>query len=382
MTFQEVGPENAFRYLLNLGFSTLEGTLPDGRHFRDTNPATPLGGLTLGVTQLELAASYAVMANGGQYNRPVFYTRVLGPDGRIILENNNNPVQVISPPAAYILTDMMTDTMTATGATGHRAAFRNLRMPISGKTGTSQREEDLGFTGFTPYFTAAVWLGHDTPRTLGTGSIHLDIWREIMQQIHIELELPFREFSRPDGVINGSICRISGLAPSDLCRSAGTVVSDLFVVGSIPTEHCTQHSISWICSLGGVPATEFCPRDFWVEGVASASGECPVHPPFDLGDLPSLPDSSFWGFPDTNLPSGPTLPAFPDLDSSWNFDALPTPEPEPMPPTEGDVIQQPLPPENWPPSDGLELIPPPVEEFPIGDFDLEQQTETEPNWFS
>jgi penicillin-binding protein 1A len=266
-------------------------------------------------------------------------------------------------------------------------------MPISGKTGTSQREEDLGFTGFTPYFTAAVWLGHDRPRTLGTGNIHLDMWREIMQQVHIELELPFREFSRPDGVINGGICRISGLAPSDLCRSAGTVVSDLFVVGTIPSEHCARHAITWVCSLSGVLATEFCPRDLWVEGVASDSGECPYHPPFDFGGLPPFTDGAFWGFPDASLPAGPTLPAFPDLDGTWNFDALPTPAPEPMPPAEDGTIQQPLPPDDWPPNGEAELIPPPmaepdpppVEEFPIEDFNFEPpETEEEamPDWFS
>ena len=313
IAFQQVGADVAFDYLTNLGFTTLEGTLANGRTFRDTGASVPLGGLTLGVTQLELAAAYAAIANWGEYHRPVFYTRVLDSNGNVLLENGHNPRRVIRPPTAYLLTDMMRDTMRASGATGHMANFGNRSMPLAGKTGTSQNVEDLGFTGYTPYFTASVWLGFDRPRTLPRGNAHLTIWSTIMGRVHSELELEPRAFTRPDGVITGSICRVSNLLPTDSCRRAGTVVSDLFVVGSLPHTHCDGHRETWLCHISGLPVSDYCPHEFWIMGVAPASAEgqdqdqahtCPYHGPHNMELFP--PGGGFWGFPD--IPGMPGMP--------------------------------------------------------------------------
>ena len=270
--YLEIGGDVVFDYLTNLGFTTLEGTLSDGRTFRDTHASVPLGGLTLGVTQLELAGAYATIANLGEYNRPVFYTRVLDQNGNILLENNHNPVRVIRAPAAYILTDMMRDTVRrgGLGGTGGNANFRSISMPIAGKTGTSQNTVDLGFTGYTPYFTASVWLGFDQQQRMrNVHGAHLDIWRTIMERVHIELELPNRSFPQPEGVMTGTICQISRLLPSASCPRA----TDLFVVGTIPTSHCEGHAETetWICVLSGLPVSYYCPQDFWELGAPPPS---------------------------------------------------------------------------------------------------------------
>ena len=370
-----VGPERAFQYLVNMGFTTLEGELSNGRVFRDTGGSVPLGGLTLGVSQLELAASYGMIANAGEYHRPVFYTRVLNQEGLVLLENGHNPQRVISAQAAYILTDMMRDTMTASGATGPRARFRNINMPVAGKTGTSQNVEDLGFTGYTPYFTATIWLGFDTPRTLPRGNEnHLDIWRNIMERVHIELELETRNFARPDGVVSASICHQSGLLPTDLCRRAGTVSSDLFVVGTVPSGHCAAHQETWICSLSGLPVTAYCPQQLWIRGIAPIveyGHECPYHGPHNMDLMP--PGGGFWGFP--NLPG---LPSAPD-GGFWNFDQLPPATP--WDPTPG--LQIPDPPQlpgqgpTWGVDDGSELdLPSLLPTPPPPDQNLET-----PDWY-
>ena len=383
--FQEVGPEVVFDYLINLGFTTLEGTLSNGREFRDTNAAVPLGGLTLGVTQLELAGSYAAIANLGEFNRPVFYTRVLDQNGRVILENGHNPRRVIRPPAAYLLTDMMRDTVRGVpGATGGLANFRNLRMPIAGKTGTSQRVEDQGFTGYTPYFTASVWLGFDTPRELrGVNNAHLVIWRNIMEQVHVELELPHRDFPRPDGVVTGSICRVSNLLPSDLCRRAGTVVTDLFVAGTLPTAHCVAHQETWICSLSGLLITDNnCPPGVWTRGVGMR-GVCPYHGPagenyhapdwsdppdwFPSPDLPGQPPGGgFWDLSPGPQPTAPpdvpwweVNPEVPDTPSWWDDGGQQPQEPAaPDPPETPDIPDTPWW-EDQPPDNPLDFDPPP-----------------------
>ncbi|MCL2420224.1 MAG: transglycosylase domain-containing protein [Defluviitaleaceae bacterium] len=325
--FYEVGGEVAFNYLRNLGFTTLDGTLSNGQPFRDTHLAVPLGGLTLGVTQLELAGSYAAIANLGEFNRPVFYTRVLDHEGNILLENGHNPTRVIRAPAAYLLTDMMRDTVRGVaGATGGNANFRNLRMPIAGKTGTSQNTVDLGFTGYTPYFTASIWLGFDQQQRMrGLDRAHLEIWRTIMERVHVELELPHREFQRPDGVTTGSICMVSRKLPTDLCRSLGRVATDLFVVGTLPSAHCEpeyhmgehgypSHYVEveqMLCTISGQPISGWCPPEFWEFGSIwmPPDGEegmerCFVHS-LNMGE--ETPEDDIFNFPGDIPPSGGIL---------------------------------------------------------------------------
>ncbi|MCL1997259.1 MAG: transglycosylase domain-containing protein [Turicibacter sp.] len=346
--FYEVGAEVAFDYLTRLGFTTLEGTLSDGRTFRDVGASVPLGGLTRGVTQLELTAAYATIANAGEYNRPVFYTMVLNNEGRIMLENEIRPERVITEAAAYILTDMMRDTMTL--GTGPRANFRNLNMPIAGKTGTSQNTEDLGFTGYTPYFTAGVWMGFDRPRELRVDGAHLHIWREIMERVHTELELDFRNFNRPATVVNGSICRVSGFAPSDFCRSAGTVVSDLFVIGTVPTIPCS-------------PALHrhFGHDDEYGDDGYGENGETNVDIPNWFPGLPNLPGLPGFGTDDTDEAEDTeepwwVLPSIPEIPT------VPEPEPEEEPNNLPDVN---------------DLLPPP----PIDETEEDAYEDTPPDWF-
>ncbi|MCL2399782.1 MAG: transglycosylase domain-containing protein [Defluviitaleaceae bacterium] len=357
MAFQEVGPEVAFQYLTHLGFTTLEGTLPNGRPFRDVHASVPLGGLTLGVTQLELAASYATIANLGEYNRPVFYTRVLDHNGRVLLENNHNPTRVIRPATAYLLTDMMMDTVRAGGATGHLARLRAINMPVAGKTGTSQNVHDLGFTGYTPYFTASVWLGFDQPRELrNVNNAHLVIWRQIMERVHLELDLAHRNFERPEGVTTTSICRVTGHLPSDICRRAGTVVSGLAVAGLGPGTVCSGHfsTTMYICVMSGTPASNYCPQELRVRGVPTSWADCHYHRPYTIND-PGLPGGGIWGFPDL-----PGLPGGFD-DSSWWHNEQPT---HPAPSVPWDLPPLPGEPDPFP---GL---PPydPVQTFPPVDF--------------
>jgi len=261
-----VGIDAAFAYMLNLGFTTLEGTLPDGRAFSDRIPALSLGGLTQGVILLELAAAYAAIANEGMYNRPIFYTHILDQDGNLLLENNRAPRQVLRRESAYLLTHTMMDTLNpALGATGGGQRFDDLQMrrdiPIAGKTGTSQQGRDSGFVGYTPYFTAAVWLGFDVPRPLPHNFTRYreSLWRTIMERVHYGL--PPRSFVRPSGIVTSSVCRDSGLLATDLCRTdprGNRTVSDLFASGNIPTQHCHVHQQLRICDVSGLLAGDSC----------------------------------------------------------------------------------------------------------------------------
>ena len=378
--FMEVGGDRAFDYLTNLGFTTLEGTLSNGRPFRDTHLSVPLGGLTLGVTQLEMAGAYAVIANEGLYNRPVFYTKVVNQRGEIILENTHNPRRVITAQSAYLLTNMMVDTVTR--GTGTAARFRNLNMPVSGKTGTSQRTEDLGFTGFTPHLTASVWVGFDVPQTLrNVNAPHTNIWRMIMEPIHAELELEHRTFVRPEGVVHGSICRITRMAPSAICHAAGTVVSDLFVAGTIPGTPCDGHPLfaTYLCSVSGDIAGNYCPTHLLIWGRPESSFRCEFCIPLSQEDdyLPrpdDWPDDVPWPPWSTNLPED-NQPSHevPWWESEEDYPEIPPqeyipeqppqeyfpPEYHPQPPEEYHPQIPPDPP--WEPPSYTPVDPPPYE---------------------
>jgi len=245
-----------FDYMMRMGFTTLAEGM-DG-------PAVSLGGMTHGVRLIELAGAYGLYANGGAFNRPALYSRVVGPNGEIVLENPVNPTQIIRDTAAYLLLDTMRDTMRRTGATGHRANWYNNQqmrrdIPVAGKTGTSQNSRDLGFSGFTPYFTASIWMGNDSNArmTSGASSAHLNAWRSIMQEVHENL--PPIQFERPGRLTTAQVCRDSGLRPTDLCRSAGRVHSDLFDTRFAPNRDCHVHRNVRVCEYHGIRDCDICP---------------------------------------------------------------------------------------------------------------------------
>ena len=257
----DTGMQNCFNYLLNLGFTTLAPE--DGYHL-----STALGGLTTGVTSVETAAAYAAIANGGTYIEPTFYTKVLDHNGNVLLEKVPESYTVIKATTAYLLTDMMKDVVTA--GTGTRARFSELKMPIAGKTGTSSDTIDLTFAGYTPYYTASIWMGYDMPKKMSDKSSydHLYMWGHIMEEIHKALELEYTDFERPSGITSARICTISGkLAVEGLCDvcelapRAGRVRNELFAAGTAPTEYCTQHMEYTVCTESGKLPHENCPAE-------------------------------------------------------------------------------------------------------------------------
>ena len=269
-TIPHVGVDTMFDYLRRMGISTLvEGS--------DAGAVT-LGGMTHGVRLIELAGAYGMVANGGQFNRPVLYTLVLGPTGDIVLENPHAPVQVLRDTAAYLLLDTMRDTMRMTGATGHQINWvgegsQQMRqdIPVAGKTGTSQDNRDIGFSGSTPYLTASIWMGNDNNRRMSSGvsGYHLRAWRTIMQEIH--QDLPARSFERPARIVGGvAICLDSGMLATDLCRQdphGNRARNEIFDARFVPVHECTVHRLVTYCSVHGHAAGIHCPPDALVTRV-------------------------------------------------------------------------------------------------------------------
>ena len=257
-----ITPQLGFDYLINFGFTTLEERKEiNGEIFSDIQQSLALGGITNGVTNEELNAAYACIANGGTYIKPRLYTKVLDHDGNVILDNTApQSKQVIKETTAFLLTDAMVDVVTR--GTGGAVNFGN--MAIAGKTGTTSDYNDVWFAGYTPYYTATTWTGFDNNVKLSGDEKNLakKLWRAVMSRIHEDL--PSESFNIPAGIVTATVCSRSGKLPIDgLCN--GTLRTEYFAEGTVPTETCNIHYAGPICNYCQLPATEFCP--FKVDGV-------------------------------------------------------------------------------------------------------------------
>lgn len=261
-TLTQITPQLGFDYLKSFGFTTIvEREEINGEIYSDIQQTTALGGLTHGVTNEELNAAYACIANNGTYIKPKLYTKVLDHDGNIILDNTMpQSKQVIKETTAFLLTDAMVDVVTS--GTGGSVNFGN--MAIAGKTGTTSDYNDVWFSGYTPYYTATTWAGFDNNVKLSGDEKNLakKMWRVVMSQIHEEL--PSESFSVPSGIVTATVCARSGKMPiAGLCD--GTLRTEYFAEGTTPAETCDVHYAGQICQYSNLPAREFCP--FKVEGV-------------------------------------------------------------------------------------------------------------------
>lgn len=265
-TLTQITPQLGYDYLLNFGFTTLtSGKEINGQIFTDIQQPLALGGITTGVTNVELNAAYAAIANGGMYIAPKLYTKVISSDGTIILDNTSPASrQVIKETTAYLLTDAMVDVVTK--GTGASVNFGN--MALAGKTGTTTSSRDVWFSGYTPYYTCTTWAGYDNNLALSSSSknneagVAKKLWRAVMSRVHEGL--PNEKFSIPSGIVQSPVCNQSGKLPiPGLCD--GTITMEYFAEGTVPTENCNIHYQGAICGYDHLPATEECP--FRIEGI-------------------------------------------------------------------------------------------------------------------
>jgi len=255
--WNDVGAQNAFNYLLNFGFTTLNSN-------EAHNAAVVLGGLSHGITNLEMTAAMGAIANAGMLQQSIFYTVVYDRHGDVIIDNRNiAPTQVISADTAYILTDTMRDVMRSGTATS--AALRRSIAPMdfAGKTGTTTNSRDVYFVGYTPYFTAGVWVGHDSRRDLRVQPRpDTRIWRYVMEQVHEGLEE--RRFERPAGFSTHAVCGVSGMLAMAACHAdprGSQVRTELFAPGTMPVTHCHIHVFVDVEAQTGLLPSPWTPAD-------------------------------------------------------------------------------------------------------------------------
>jgi penicillin-binding protein 1A len=225
----------------------------------------PLGLGVSSVSPMRMARAFAVFGNEGREVTPMAIRSIDDRNGRVVLDlerdlrveqRRSGNVQVISPQTAYIMTKMLEKTITegslAYGA-GYGAKFtfkdengKSFKMPVAGKTGTSQNWADAWAIGYTPYYSTAVWFGFDRPgNSLGvsqTGAVLSGpIWGDFMREIH--QGLPYKEFARPAvGIVDVTVCAKSGLLRTPDCNEGSVTLP--FLAGTQPARLCDIHGSS------------------------------------------------------------------------------------------------------------------------------------------
>lgn len=192
---QQVGTEKVLRYASNLGISSL---VFDGSVNDNNLSAAALGGLTRGVTPLEMASAYGALATGGVLTKATPIIKVVNRDGKVLEENlTSHSKEVVNPASAYIVTDMLKGVIQ--NGTGGNA---NIGRPVAGKTGTTDNNRDAWFVGYTPDLVASVWVGMDNDGNLASnvtgGTLPASIWYDFMR-VAVS-NMPANDFTRPRGV--------------------------------------------------------------------------------------------------------------------------------------------------------------------------------------
>lgn len=248
---KEVGIKTAYDFMINsLHFTTLVAD--------DSTSLAPLavGALTDGVTLREMVTAYTVFAGEGMYTHYRSYSRVVGYDGKTVLENSIEREEVFSEQTAFLMTDILQASVTSIAGA---AKIKNIA--TAGKSGTTTSYKDRWFIGYTPDYLAGIWWGYDTPYELNN-THHFNLWSGVMTKIHEMKSIEKSTFERPSGITSTSVCTKSGLLPGPFCatdQQGNCIETFYYKEGTQPTQTCNVHHQLYVCDASGKIAHEGCP---------------------------------------------------------------------------------------------------------------------------
>lgn len=253
----EITPQAGFDFARRFGISTLhESYETSSGTASDVIQPLALGGITEGVTNLELCSAYASIANGGVYYTPKFFTRIENRNGAVIFDacaSNtasyeqtqsgsaalpSDNTRILSESTAFLLTSAMQAVVSSPAGTAY-GTVSAAGQTVAGKTGTTSSYKDIWFVGYTPYYTCCVWGGYDSNQSLPAGSrtYSKTLWTAVMSRIHSNL--PVSSFVPPDSVTAVTLCQTSHLpARTDACPDT---YLEYFAEGTQPQEICPLH---------------------------------------------------------------------------------------------------------------------------------------------
>ncbi len=298
---------------------------------QDNNLSIALGGITYGVSPLQMAGAYATFANSGVYTKPWCISRIEDTSGQVIYESELEQNVAMKETTAYLVTDMLR-TVTTSG-TGTRAQLPN--RDVASKTGTVQLPDldyfkglngnrDAWFAAFTPEMVGVVWMGYDNDkdengkvqylRQIYGGKYPAQIWKYVIGGA--STELPGSRFTRPAGIVALTVDAYTGMLPSETTTKT---VTELFDKDHVPTTTGEAASSVIICTESKLLANEYCPETSAIYLVAEPdpnnqvmtgnaalpSTYCTIHSAPEVTDMPSVGGETVTG-PNTDPepPSG------------------------------------------------------------------------------
>ncbi len=253
--YQQLDPKKCIENLQNMGVTSL---VLDGRE-TDENPSSlALGGMTRGISVLEMASAYSTFGNYGVYNEDSCYTTVTNRKGDLIMSADPHPIQVLDESVASLMLDILRTTVTNGLAAGAKLSSQ----PSAGKTGTTSEQYDLWFCGLTPKYSASVWLGCDTNVSLGSDSSRATkVWKAVMENVGKLDEKG--KFELKGDFVTVTVDSKTGLLPAQSEYAEipeGDLVSEIFIKGTQPTTSDIEaRGYVRVCAMTGYLATPFCP---------------------------------------------------------------------------------------------------------------------------
>jgi len=248
---KELTPGKSIDYLRNFGVTSLyKAGESDDPNKNDESLPLAIGGITDGISPLEMAAAYAAIANNGEYITPTFYTKVVDSNGNTVLTPKQEKRRVISEQNAYIVKSILQEPVKKGTAT--YCAISG--MDVAAKTGTTDNSNDRWLCGFTPYYTASCWFGYDLQEEVRYDGRNPagQIWDAIMTDVHKNLAKA--TFKRPDGIVEQTICSTTGCLAVTGCNSTR---KEIFTSDNLPGK-CEGHGSQTICSQSNKVATNYC----------------------------------------------------------------------------------------------------------------------------
>ena len=231
-----------------------------------------LGGLTQGLTVMEMAGAYTIFPNEGVYTEPRLYTVIYDNNGEVLLENEINQTVAVSRSTAQLMTKILEQVVVS--GTGARVTLEN-KLDTAGKTGSTNSNKDLYFVGYTPYLVGACWFGYDQPKYISSSAFPTNpamlAWDKIMNEVHDNIiseakqnGTALKQFS-DDELVRAQYCCDSGDKPTILCEvfdpRGSRVETGWFKKGTEPRNECDTHVMFDFCSETSGVVTDYCPEE-------------------------------------------------------------------------------------------------------------------------
>lgn len=274
----------AAQALLNMvgvdrSYQTLRQMGVDAQNIDKTPFGLALG--SSGITPLQLATAYGVLANGGVYQQPIAFLGISDSYGNVIYDSHQSQEthRVFSASTAYLTVDMMKTAVNSGTATSAKIKGQT----IAGKTGTNSDERGVTFCGMSGWYVSSIWVGHDEYQPLSakttSGNGAVPIWQSYMSKIHSQKQLQNRDIieESPDslGLIKVTTCAVSGQLATDACANDSMgygVITDYWTREAAPTVSCQMHQATEVCAESRMLPTAFCPSTIRVGSVVIPYG--------------------------------------------------------------------------------------------------------------